>query len=121
MKKLLSIFLIAVLLCGGLTIAAEAKSASPSAIDSFPAFLKLLVPSLEKMTDEQIQMAIKAAKLMNYDLAKIFTTEPIASNLPISAKKILHRNGIVKYPLCERSVIWHYTCKYLFFGWIWMK
>jgi hypothetical protein len=120
MKKLLSVLMIAVLLCGALTVGVAAKPKGPTSLDSFPAFLKLIVPSLDSLTDSQVQLAVKAAKLMNYDLAKLFTTEPIASNLPISAKKILHRNGVVKYPLYQRSVIWYSVCKYLFFGWIWM-
>lgn len=116
MKKILCVFLSALLLCGTVSVAASAlMPAMPTIDDLFAKF------DLENLTDEQIALLIEGLNfLKNLHLDVASYLEAHADQLPMALKAALHQAGLASFPLWERSAFWNFVFKWLLFGWIWM-
>lgn len=125
MKKIISVLLITLLLCGGVSVAASAAPAL-----SLPKASALAIPKLEdllkpfdlsNLSETQLKLLIgtlAALKKLGVDLAKYL--EPVTKNLPIPVKAALHEAGLVEFPIWERSYVFNFIFKWLLFGWLWM-
>ena len=125
MKKLVSILLTALLLCGALGAGLSA-AAAPAPVAVSP-LLKPLVDflaqyDLQKLTDAQINILIgilNTLKRLGVDYTGVL--EAVDDLLPMSVKAALHDAGLMSYPIWERNFLAYLIFKYLLFGWLWMK
>lgn len=123
MKKLLSILLACLVLCGTMGAAMTASAAQTQSIlsgDALSLFLKGI--DIAKLNAKQIEALVAAANLakgFGIDIAAILA--PFEDKLPFAAKAALHEAGLKQYPVWERSAFMNFVFKYLLFGWIWMK
>jgi len=121
MKRILCILLAAMTLMG---VAGVAASAAPvqgaNAMDIlFQNLLNALLNiDLENLTKQQLDGLVSLFN--NYKNIPGFSSFVRRLDLPISVKAALHRAGIVKFPIYERSLLWNFIFKYFLFGWIWM-
>jgi len=120
MKKLLSILLAALLLCGvvGLGLTAAAAPA-PDLLKPLSNFLGSY--DLENLTDAQLNILIKildTLKKAGVNYRPLL--DAVSGYLPFRVKAALHDAGLMSYPIWERDFMWYLVFKYLLFGWIWM-
>ncbi|MDR0532266.1 MAG: hypothetical protein LBG83_09435 [Oscillospiraceae bacterium] len=146
MKRVISVILAMLLLCGASAAGAQAASAS-SNLDSFvDDYVKQINKVIGALTDTSAKNPVNNQKnvekaLKGFDLSSL-TDEQLETvvglltklqgfgvnvetylkgmNLPIPVKAALHKANLVKYPIWERSSFWNFIFKWLLFGWIWM-
>jgi len=122
MKKLLSILLAVLMLGGVMTVAASAapgKATSLASASELKSLLKSLdLKSLSQQELKRITGYLEILKAIGIDYSAIL--ESVRDELPISVKAALHKAGLAKYPIWERSAFFNFFFKVFLFGWIWM-
>jgi len=124
MKKLLSILLACLLLCGvmgvGLSAAAAPAPATAALLKPLSDFLGQY--DLENLTDAQLGILIKileTLKKANINYKPLL--DAVDDYLPFAVKAALHDAGLMSYPIWERDFMMYLVFRYLLFGWVWMK
>jgi len=124
MKKLLSILLTAMLLCGilGVGMSVSAAPAQPQAVNPLAPLIEFIAQNnLSSLTDAQVNILIgilRLLKALNVDYSSLL--ESVDSLLPFSVKAALHDAGLMSYPIWERDMLMYFVFRYLLFGWLWM-
>ena len=124
MKKLLSILLVALLLCGvmGVGLSVSAAPAAPQAINPLLPLIEFIAQNnLQDLNEAQTKLLIEILKLLktlNIDYSGLLAS--VDSLLPMSVKAALHEAGLANYPIWERDMMWYLIFRYLLFGWYWM-
>jgi len=124
MKKLLSILLAALLLCGVMGVASNAAAAS---VPNLSLLTKPLTDflgqyDLANLTEAQVNILIgilNTLKKAGVNYKPLI--EAIDGYLPFAVKAALHDAGLMSYPIWERDFMMYLVFKYLLFGWIWME
>ena len=128
MKKIISVLLAALLLCGGISVAASAAPAAalepqaitlPGGTAGIPNFLWNL--NFANLNDVQLLLLIntlKGLKAAGVDYSGFL--ESVRSVLPIGVKAELHKQGLASYPVWERNSFANFIFKWLLFGFVWM-
>jgi len=124
MKKLLSILLAALLLCGvmGAGLSAVAAPAPDLSLLTKPLSDFLGSYDLENLTEAQLNILIKildTLKKAGINYAPLL--EAVDEYLPFTVKAALHDAGLMSYPIWERDFMMYLVFKYLLFGWLWME
>jgi len=134
MKKLLSILLVMTLLFGFGAVAASANTINlppppalppmgPAAMIAWNGLLSMMRVTgqtfgFADFPGDMFMASIRTLHNMGVDV------EPLvdwASDLiPMDVRRQLHNEGIVSFPVWERSIICHLVFRYLLFGFIWM-
>ncbi len=126
-KKILSIFLAALLLCGAVSVGVSAAASTAKSYASQEGILETALRSFiknvdwGKITETQTTWLIKTLTTMktlgiNYDSI----LETVSPYLPMSVKAALHDAGLAEYPIWERDMLMYFVFRYLLFGWVWM-
>jgi len=123
MKKLLSILLAAMLLCGIAGMGVSAAPAQPQATNPLLAPLIEFIAKydLGSLSDLQVTALIgilRTLKALNIDYTGLLAT--VDHLLPFSVKAALHDAGLMDYPIWERDMLMYFVFRYLLFGWLWM-
>ena len=127
MKKFLSILLIALLLCGGVSVGLSAAAApvmqASSLLDPLLKFID--GNDLASLTEKQLDalmLILKGLKALNIDYAEILklADDTLPNGLPITVKAALHKAGLMNYPIWERDLFFNFIFKWFLFGWAWM-
>ncbi|MCL2446231.1 MAG: hypothetical protein FWD06_05645 [Oscillospiraceae bacterium] len=134
MKKLLSILLVMTLLFGFGAVAASANSITlptPPALPSLnPAAMIAWngMISMMRVTGQNFGFAdfpgdvfmtsVRTLHNMGVDVEPL--VEWGSDLIPMNVRRQLHNEGIVSFPVWERSIVCHLVFRYLLFGFIWM-
>ena len=122
MKKLLSILLAVLMLGGAMMVASSAapgKEVSGAATDSLANFLRNKdLKNLSKTDINLLVALLEGLQFLGIDYKTLLNS--VSGQLPIAVKAALHKAGLMKYPIWERSVFFNLIFKIFLFGWIWM-
>jgi len=130
MKRCLCALLAALTLLGAFGVAA---SAAPAAAKSSTSALDKMINDSVRNVTAEIEKLLKMENVTEKDLKPLIDMLSIGSmfgidfgkylknfDIPIPVKAMLHKAGVMKFPIYERSYVWNFIFKYLLFGWIWM-
>ena len=125
MKKLVSVLLVALLLCAGLgLVGASAAEPAPAIVNSTwqnmatAALNSLLGSSLGDAAIGAFITTLQTLQNLGFDVSGFL--EAVDDVLPMSVKAALHDAGIKSYPIWERDMLFYLIFRYLLFGWYWM-
>ncbi|MDR2687190.1 MAG: hypothetical protein LBB75_05510 [Oscillospiraceae bacterium] len=122
MKKLLSIFLSALLLCGVMGAGLTAAAAPDLSLLQKPLTEFLGQYDLENLTEAQVGIFIKILEtLKKAGVDYVPLLEAADGYLPFTVKAALHDAGLMSYPIWERDAMMYLVFRYLLFGWVWME
>ena len=136
MKKVISILLAAVLLCGGFAVVGA--SAAPAPVQFEPSAIQphnpiqdalmrqamnALTTLLANTTFGEIPInafveTLLTLQRLGLDVGAFI--ESVEDLLPMAVKAALHDAGLASFPIWERDPLAHFIFYWILFGWLWM-
>jgi len=131
MKKIISILLVVMLLCGSLGVAGASAATPPvqaqavttqsrNAMQNLAnaALTTLLNSSMGDLAITAFVNAMKSLQNRGFDVESFL--DSVDHRLPMPVKAALHDAGVKSYPIWERDMMFYLIFRYLLFGWFWM-
>ena len=139
MKKVISILLVAALLCGGFAVASAGAAAAHSAqIEAqvqaiephnviqnalFAQAMQALTVLLANTTLGEIPISMFVDTLLTLQRLGLDVDAFLAEVdhlLPMAVRAALHDAGLINIPIWERDPLMHFIFYWILFGWLWM-